>query len=84
MPNIKSYLINYAQSAILTPSDFAFPMEAKTGEAEPNVETVVISDLDLYSIKMQKEVGSVRPLYDGRPDLYELKAKIPIRKIRTE
>ena len=84
MPNIKSYLINYAQSAILTPSDFAFPMEAKTGEADPNVETVVISDLDLYSIKMQKEVGSVRPLYDGRPDLYELKAKIPIRKIRTE
>lgn len=84
MPNIKSYLINYAQSAILTPSDFAFPMDAKTGEAEPNVETVVISDLDLYSLKMQKEFGSVRPLYDGRPDVYELKARTPIKIIRTE
>lgn len=84
LPNIKSYLINYGQSAIFTPSDFAFPMEAKTGEAEPNVETVVISDLDLYSILIQREVGSVRPLYDGRPDLYELKARVPINVIRTD
>ena len=84
LPNIKSYLINYAQSAILTPSDFAFPMEAKTGEAEPNVETVVISDLDLTSLEEQKEIGSVRPLYDRRPDIYELVAKIPVKVIRVE
>jgi predicted amidohydrolase/GNAT superfamily N-acetyltransferase len=84
LPNIKSYLINYGQSAIFTPSDFAFPMEAKTGEAEPNVETVVISDLDLTSLDQQRETGSVRPLYDMRPDIYELIAKTPIRIIRTE
>ncbi len=84
LPNIKSYLINYGQSAIFTPSDFAFPMEAKAGEAEPNVETVVISDLDLYSLQLQNEVGTVRPLYDGRPDLYDLRARVPIKVIRTE
>lgn len=84
LPNIKSYLINYGQSAIFTPSDFAFPMEAKTGEAEPNVETVVISDLDLTSLDQQRETGSVRPLYDLRPDIYELIAKTPIKIIRTE
>lgn len=84
LPNIKSYIINYGQSAILTPSDFAFPMEAKAGEAEPNVETVVISDLDLTSIEQQKEIGSVRPLYDRRPDIYELVARTPVRVIRAE
>jgi len=84
LPNIKSYLINYGQSAIFTPSDFAFPMEAKTGEAEPNVETVVISDLDLTSLEQQRETGSVRPFYDHRLDLYELKARVPVKLIRTE
>jgi predicted amidohydrolase/GNAT superfamily N-acetyltransferase len=84
LPNIKSYLINYGQSAIFTPSDFAFPMEAMAGEAEPNVETVVISDLDLTSLEQQKEIGSVRPLYDRRPDIYELIAKIPVKVIRTD
>lgn len=86
LPNIKSYLINYGQSVIFTPSDFAFPMEAKVGEAEPNIETVVISDLDLTSLDQQRETGSVRPLYDVhvRPDIYELIAKPPINIIRTE
>ena len=84
LPNIKSYIINYGQSAILTPCDFAFPMEAKAGEAEPNVETVVISDLDLTSLEQQKEIGSVRPLYDRRPDIYELVARTPVKVIRTE
>lgn len=81
---IKSYIINYGQSAIFTPSDFAFPTEAKLGEADPNVETVVISDLDLSSLRQQNEIGSVRPMYDMRRDLYELRAKIPVRLIRTE
>lgn len=84
LPSIRSYLINYGQSAIFTPSDFAFPMEAKLGEAEPNAETVVISDLDLSNLRQQNEIGSVRPMYDMRRDLYDLRAKIPIKRIRTE
>lgn len=81
---IRSYLINYGQAAILSPSDFAFPLDAKLAEVEANEETVVISDLDLGSIRQQGELGSVRPLYDMRLDLYELKAKLPIKLIRTE
>lgn len=84
LPTIRSYLINYGQSAIFTPSDFSFPMEAKLGEAEPNAETVVISDLDLSNLRQQNEIGSVRPMYDMRRDLYDLKARIPVRRIRTE
>lgn len=80
----KSYLINYAQSAILTPSDVAFPVYAVAAEADPNIETVTMADLDLNSLAVQREVGSVRPLYDRRPDLYDLQSKIPIQIIRTE
>lgn len=80
----RSYLLNYAQSAILTPSDFAFPMEGVAAEADPNVETVVIAELDLSNLAKQREVGSVRPLFDRRPDLYELKPKKPIQIIKVE
>lgn len=80
----KSYLLNYAQSAILTPSDFAFPSYAVAGEADPNVETVVIAELDLSSLAQQRELGNVRPLHDRRTDLYEVKAKVPIQVIKVE
>ena len=79
LPTTPSYLLNYSQSAIITPSDFAFPLEATAALADPNVETVVIADLDLNSLAQQREMGSVRPLHDRRPDLYELRAKIPIQ-----
>ncbi len=84
LPSIRSYLINYGQAAIFTPSDFAFPQAAVAGEAEPNVETVVIADLDLTSLQQQRELGSVRPLYDMRRDLYELRAKTPVKIVRVE
>ena len=80
----RHYLLNYGQAAVLTPSDFAFPLQATAGEADPNIETVVIAELDLTSLAMQREMGSVRPLYDRRPDLYDLRPKAPIRRIRTE
>jgi predicted amidohydrolase len=83
LPN-RAYLLNYAQSAVYTPSDFAFPLHATAGEADPNTETVVIADLDLTSLALQRELGSVRPLRDRRPDLYELKAKQKIKVIHTE
>jgi len=32
----------------------------------------------------QRDLGSVRPLYDRRTDLYSLKAKAPIAVVRAE
>lgn len=83
LPN-RAYLLNYAQSAVFTPSDLAFPANATAGEADPNVETVVMADLDLTTLHQQRELGSVRPLYDRRTDLYDLQARERIRVIRTE
>ncbi|HXV59680.1 MAG TPA: bifunctional GNAT family N-acetyltransferase/carbon-nitrogen hydrolase family protein [Vicinamibacteria bacterium] len=84
LPAVRPYLINYGQAGIYTPSDFSFPLEAKLAEAEPNIETVVISEIDLGSLNQQRHVGSVRPLQDRRTDLYELSAKITVELIHAE
>ena len=82
--NVKSYLLNYGQASILTPSDFAFPPNNTEGQADPNIETVVVAELDLTILHMQREMGSVRPLYDRRIDLYDLSEKISVEKVIVE
>lgn len=84
LPTVKNYLINYGQAAVFTPSDFAFPPSATAGEAEANVETVVITDLDLTSLVQQRDLASVRHLYDRRADLYDVRAKRSVKVVRTE
>lgn len=79
-----TYMLNYSQSAILTPSDFGFPSEAIIAEAEPNIETVAIGDLDFASLAACRTMGSVRPLQDLRGDLYELRATTRVERVRIE
>ena len=80
----RSYLLNYARSAILTPSDFNFPDAAVAAEADPNVETVVVADLDFVALAQHRQDGSVRPLHDRRPDLYDLQSKLTVEVIHAE
>ena len=84
LPSVRSFLINYGQAGIFTPSDVAFPPNAVAAEADPNSETVVMYDLDLGSLALQRELGSVRPLHDRRPDLYDIRSRVEIEKIRTK
>ena len=84
LPTVKNYLINYGQAAVFTPCDFAFPPSGLAGEAEANTETVVITDLDLTSLAQQRDLASVRHLYDRRADLYDLRAKRAVKIVRTE
>ncbi|WP_419785904.1 GNAT family N-acetyltransferase [Pseudodesulfovibrio sp.] len=81
---VTTYLLNYGQSAVFSPSDPAFPIPSLNGEADPGVETVVIADLDFASLSQVREFGSVRPLHERRPDLYELRSKSKIQIVRTE
>lgn len=78
-----NYLLNYGRSAIFTPSDFSFPPQAIAAIADPNTETVVVTDLDLNTLAIQREMGNVRPLFDRRPDLYDLQAVVPIEVIKA-
>jgi predicted amidohydrolase/GNAT superfamily N-acetyltransferase len=84
LPTTRNYLINYGQAAVFTPSDFAFPPYATAGESEANVETVLITDLDLTVLAQQRDLASVRHLYDRRSDLYDVRAKRSVKVVRTE
>lgn len=73
LPQVESLDVQYAQSAVLSPSDFSFPHDAILNEATPNTEMLLFSDLDMSKLKILHSEGSVRNLKDRRKDLYEVK-----------
>ncbi|HVW98429.1 MAG TPA: bifunctional GNAT family N-acetyltransferase/carbon-nitrogen hydrolase family protein [Mucilaginibacter sp.] len=73
LPKIENFDIQYSQSAVFTPSDFAFPSNAIKSEATANTEMVLIADVDLKLLDQLHAYGSVRNLKDRRTDFYELK-----------
>jgi predicted amidohydrolase len=75
LPDSENMDIQYAQSAIFTPSDFGFPRDGIAAEASVNVETVVVGDVDLEVLRRSRRQGSVMQLRDRRHDLYEVRAK---------
>lgn len=75
LPKVNNMDIQYAQSAVFTPSDFAFPTNSIRSEATPNTEMTLISDVDLDLLKELHTHGSVKNLKDRRKDLYEIKWK---------
>ncbi|EKE77907.1 bifunctional GNAT family N-acetyltransferase/carbon-nitrogen hydrolase family protein [Gallaecimonas xiamenensis] len=72
LPQVESLDVQYAQSAVFSPSDFAFPHDAVMAEATPNTEMILFSDLDLDKLKVVRSEGSVRNLKDRRHDLFTL------------
>jgi hypothetical protein len=69
--------IQYAQSGVFTPADFAFPTNGIKAEATPNSEAVLIADLEMDLLKKVRSHGSVHNLADRRTDMYELRQIIP-------
>ncbi len=64
LPQTENMDIQYAQSAIFAPSDFEFARDGIVGETNPNIEMVVIGDVDLEILRRQRENGTVRQLKD--------------------
>jgi predicted amidohydrolase len=73
LPRVKNLDIQYAQSAIFTPCDFAFPKDGVAAEATPNVEMVTIADLRIDTLLEARAHGAVRNLKDRRHDLYSVR-----------
>lgn len=73
LPNVENMDIQYSQSAVFTPSDYAFAHDAIAAEATPNTEMTLIADLDLNKLTELRRQGSVRNLQDRRLDLYGIK-----------
>lgn len=72
LPKVENMDIQYSQSAVFTPCDFAFPANGVKSEATPNTEMVLISDVDLSLLDELHSRGSVRNIKDRRTDFYDL------------
>lgn len=84
LPRVNNMDIQYAQSAVFTPSDFAFPNNAVKAETTPNTEMTLVVDVDLDLLKELHTHGSVRNLQDRRTDLYEVTAKKRLAQKRSK
>jgi len=72
LPQVDSVDIQYGQSAVFSPSDFAFPHDAIMAETTPNTEMTLIVDVDLDKLQTLQNEGSVRNYLDRRRDLYRI------------
>jgi len=73
LPKVNNMDIQFAQSAVFTPSDFAFPTNAVKAETTPNTEMMLVVDVDLHLLDEIHHFGTVRILKDRRKDLYEVR-----------
>lgn len=72
LPKVENVDIQYGQTAVFSPSDFAFPHDAIVSETTPNTEMTLIVDLDFQKLKILQNEGSVRNYLDRRRDLYRV------------
>jgi predicted amidohydrolase/GNAT superfamily N-acetyltransferase len=75
LPKVHNMDIQYAQSMVFTPCDFAFPANGIRAEATPNSEMIVLADVDIDLLRELNQFGSVRNLKDRRKDIYEVRRK---------
>jgi predicted amidohydrolase/GNAT superfamily N-acetyltransferase len=75
LPKVENMDMQYAQSMVFTPCDFAFPATGIKAEATPNTEMILIADVDIDLLRQLNQFGAVRNLKDRRKDLFELKRK---------
>ena len=71
LPDTTNMDIQYAQSAVFSPSDFAFARDGILVEASANTETIITTDLDFEALQEAINAGSVRQRADRRPDLFQ-------------
>jgi predicted amidohydrolase/ribosomal protein S18 acetylase RimI-like enzyme len=72
LPNVHNADIHYAQSAVLTPADISFARDGVANECQPNVETIVLQDVDVELLRQHRYTGSTTNWNDRRRDIYQL------------
>lgn len=68
--------LHYGQASIITPSDFSFARDGIAAEGTPNIEQIVVADVDLNDLVTNREKGTTIPLYDKRKDIYANQVEI--------
>jgi predicted amidohydrolase/ribosomal protein S18 acetylase RimI-like enzyme len=72
LPFVANADVHYAQSGIFTPLDFSFARDGIAAECTPNIETLVIHDVDIEQLRRHRRGGTVRTWADRRKDLYRV------------
>lgn len=70
LPSVPAMDIHYGRAGVYTPSDSEFARDGIQAEADPNVEMLLVSDLDINDIYRCRTTGSVRQNLDRRRDLF--------------
>lgn len=72
LPDVENADVHYAQSGIYTPADFSFSREGIGAECMPGVETVVMHDVDIETLRRHRYTGTTQNWNDRRRDLYRV------------
>lgn len=72
LPFVENADIHYAQSGIFTPADIPFSRDGIAAECTPNIETIVIQDLDIELLRRHRYKGTTKNWNDRRKDLYRV------------
>lgn len=75
LPKVHNMDVQYAQSMVFTPCDFAFPTNGIKAEATPNTEMILLADVDIDMLRELNQFGSVRNLKDRRKDIFTIVRK---------
>lgn len=76
LPDVPAMDIHYGRAAFFTPSDFEFARDGIQAEADPNIETLLVTDLNISDLYRSRAEGSVTPMQDRRTDLFEFRSKL--------
>ncbi len=73
LPFVDNADVHYAQSAIFTPSDVSFSRDGVAAECTPNIETVLVHDVDIELLRRHRYMGTTLNWSDRRRDLYQIR-----------
>jgi predicted amidohydrolase/ribosomal protein S18 acetylase RimI-like enzyme len=72
LPNVENADVHYAESAVYTPADFGFSRDAVAAASPPNVETLLVQDVDLDLLRRYRRESAAQRWRDRRRDLFRL------------
>jgi predicted amidohydrolase/ribosomal protein S18 acetylase RimI-like enzyme len=72
LPFVDNADVHYAQSGIFTPQDVPFARDGIAAECTPNIETLVVRDVDIEQLRRHRLRGTVQNWNDRRTDLYRV------------
>jgi predicted amidohydrolase/ribosomal protein S18 acetylase RimI-like enzyme len=73
LPFVENADVHYAQSGVFTPIDFSFARDGIAAECTPNIETLVLQDVDVEMLRRHRQAGSVQNWNDRRTDIYRVR-----------